>query len=248
MTHACLPCPSRRTARSFRVGCRRTLRRPHSFFLVTAPAKKKVRVRGALRRATQNCTMAAIKRKAEHGSTPSKREKPTSSDRSAKRRKSHDATEPSPAKAKPEDTATKNVLQEEERSFPRGGASVLTPLEHKQIQIKANQDVLFEQAGIKRTGEDGLSDMDMDDSEPKAPKPSKRRPLKKSHRLQHGEEKEQSVRVEGLSYKVIVLEHCSPPTIDNTRNYRLERSFSAKLPILRIKISFLPSQIISLDM
>lgn len=31
----------------------------------------------------------------------------------------------------------------EEFNFPRGGASVLTPLEHKEISHKADQDVLF---------------------------------------------------------------------------------------------------------
>jgi rRNA biogenesis protein RRP5 len=103
--------------------------------------------------------MGAIKRKAE-GNTPSKKEKGASSDRSAKRRKSDVAAEPSPAKSKPESAAPKpSVFKDEEKSFPRGGASVLTPLEHKQIHIKANQDVLFEQStGTKRTGGGGDDD------------------------------------------------------------------------------------------
>lgn len=36
---------------------------------------------------------------------------------------------------------------QEEAAFPRGGGSILTPLEHKQIQIQATRDVLFEQQG-----------------------------------------------------------------------------------------------------
>jgi hypothetical protein len=151
--------------------------------------------------------MGAIKRKAE-GSTPSKKEKAASSDRSVKRRKSDVAAEPSPAKSKPESAAPKpSVFKEEEKSFPRGGASVLTPLEHKQIQIKANQDVLFEQAGIKRSGgdDDGFSDMGSEDGEKATPK-SKTRPLKKTKKSYEDGEKEPVVRAQGLSYKVSQLQ------------------------------------------
>ena len=151
--------------------------------------------------------MGAIKRKAE-GNTPSKKEKGAPSDRSAKRRKSDVAAEPSPAKSKPksESAAPKpSVFKDEEKSFPRGGASVLTPLEHKQIQIKANQDVLFEQStGTKRTGgdEDGFSDMGSENGE-KATPTSKKRPLKKTKKSHEGVgEEDQAVRAEGLSYKV----------------------------------------------
>ena len=37
------------------------------------------------------------------------------------------------------------ILDDEERAFPRGGGSVLTPLEQRQIQIQATRDVLFEE-------------------------------------------------------------------------------------------------------
>jgi rRNA biogenesis protein RRP5 len=147
--------------------------------------------------------MGAIKRKAEQGAAPSKKAKGASTDRSTKRRKS-DVEQPSPAKPKPESAAPKpSVFKDEEKSFPRGGASVLTPLEHKQIQIKANQDVLFEQAGIKRTGgDDGFSDMGSEDEEQAATK-SKKKPLTKKIKKSHdGGEKDDSVRAEGLSYKV----------------------------------------------
>ena len=36
-------------------------------------------------------------------------------------------------------------LKEDEPLFPRGGGSILSPLEQKQIQIQAKQDALFEQ-------------------------------------------------------------------------------------------------------
>jgi rRNA biogenesis protein RRP5 len=38
-----------------------------------------------------------------------------------------------------------SILRDEGTPFPRGGSSVLTPLEQKQIRIKAREDVLFEQ-------------------------------------------------------------------------------------------------------
>lgn len=147
--------------------------------------------------------MGAIKRKAEQASTPVRKDKGASSDRSAKRSKP-DATTEQPAATKPKPEAPKSVFKDEEKSFPRGGASVLTPLEHKQIQIKANQDVLFEQTGEKRPsgGDDGFSDMGSEDGEEAAAKSAKKKHAKKSKKSHDDGEKEQVIRVEGLSYKV----------------------------------------------
>ena len=157
--------------------------------------------------------MGAIKRKAEQGATPSKKSKSAPADRSTKRRKS-DVEQPSPEKSKLERAAPKpSVFKDEEKSFPRGGASVLTPLEHKQIQIKANQDVLFEQAGgVKRTGggDDGFSDMGSEDDEKAAAK-SKKKPLTKKSKKSHDSgEKDGTVRAEGLSYKVCQSQNLRP--------------------------------------
>ena len=128
--------------------------------------------------------MGAVKRKADASSAPAKKEKSgASSDRSAKRPRKSDGAAESPAQSKPEKaerTAPKaSVFKDEEASFPRGGASVLTPLEHKQIQIKANQDVLFEQTSAKRTGggDAEFGDMGSDD-EGKAAKKAKKWPTK----------------------------------------------------------------------
>ena len=151
-------------------------------------------------------TMGAVKRKADASSAPAKREKGASSDRSAKRPRKSDGAVESPAKSKPaktESAAPKaSVFKDEEKSFPRGGASVLTPLEHKQIQIKANQDVLFEQTSGKRTGggDDGFGDMGSED-EGKAAKKPKKTFMKKGKKSKGDEEKEDVVRVEGLNYK-----------------------------------------------
>jgi rRNA biogenesis protein RRP5 len=145
--------------------------------------------------------MGAIKRKAEPASAPSKKDKSAPADRNAKRRKSDVTEQPSPAKPKPDVAPKPSVFKDEEKSFPRGGASVLTPLEHKQIQIKANQDVLFEQSGVKRSGDDGFSDMGSDDGEEVAAKASKKRPAKKGKKAQDDGEKEEVIRAEGLNYK-----------------------------------------------
>lgn len=147
--------------------------------------------------------MAVPKRKAENAAASPKKEAAASTDRSAKRQRKSDVGVSNGAKptAKTEKVAPKSVFNDGEKSFPRGGASVLTPLEHKQIQIKANQDVLFEAAGGKRTKYDDMSDAgsDMDvDGEEKATKKKKSKKSKKTHEP----EKENVVKVEGLSYKV----------------------------------------------
>jgi rRNA biogenesis protein RRP5 len=54
-------------------------------------------------------------------------------------------SKPNKGDAKPAPAPAVSLLREEEPLFPRGGASVLTPLEHKQIQIEAKNDALFEQ-------------------------------------------------------------------------------------------------------
>lgn len=149
--------------------------------------------------------MGPTKRKADPGQS-TKKEKDNSTDRSAKRQRKSDATAGTtasiPSHVKPESSSQKSVFKDEEKAFPRGGASVLTPLEHKQIQIKANQDVLFEQAGLKRTGGDDLSDEGSGGEDEEAPKASKKRKSKKSKTAQDEAAKEQKIKADGLSLKV----------------------------------------------
>lgn len=110
-------------------------------------------------------------------------------------------------KQKPSSTAKLSVLREEEPAFPRGGASVLTPLEHKQIQIQAKQDVLFEQTTGKKAAKNDYEDEENDEDMPDQPSGplanSSRKPKPKDKK--GGESRvveEQGVRIEGLSYKV----------------------------------------------
>lgn len=103
-----------------------------------------------------------------------------------------------PAGDRNERPAKISKTREDDTPFPRGGASLLTPLEHKQIQIEATRDVLFEQQGAKSKksnveGEDG---------------PSERtgKKLKSKKKSKKGTEPtkpdEDTTKIEGLSYKV----------------------------------------------
>ncbi|KAI4119545.1 MAG: hypothetical protein LQ345_000542 [Seirophora villosa] len=108
-----------------------------------------------------------------------------------------------------EPTRNAPVLRQEEPAFPRGGASVLTPLEQKQIQIQAKNDVLFEQSTGKKAPhneyENDENDSDLLNQHDDTPVKAKRKPRTKSkpsHAAQIPGEK--SVRIEGLSYKRLV--------------------------------------------
>jgi rRNA biogenesis protein RRP5 len=93
-------------------------------------------------------------------------------------------------------------VREEEVAFPRGGASVLTPLEHKQIQIEATRDVLFEHQGAKS------SKSDEDGGDDEAGLRAKRKPKSKGKGKKgnkHAEPEEEIVKIEGLNYKVGVF-------------------------------------------
>ncbi|KAI9734485.1 MAG: rRNA biogenesis protein rrp5 [Claussenomyces sp. TS43310] len=92
---------------------------------------------------------------------------------------------------------------EEDTAFPRGGASLLTPLEHKQIQIDATRDVLFEQQGTldaETTLDDG-NPRTLTQSTPGKHKKSSRKGKEKFNRPESEAEK---VRIEGLNYKRLV--------------------------------------------
>jgi rRNA biogenesis protein RRP5 len=88
--------------------------------------------------------------------------------------------------------------REEDAPFPRGGASLLTPLEHKQIQIEATRDVLFEQQGVKSkraVADDDNAQLERQGKKSKSKKKSKKGP-------EVAEPAEETVKIEGLSYKV----------------------------------------------
>lgn len=87
-------------------------------------------------------------------------------------------------------TVKATVKKDEEAAFPRGGGSVLTPLEHKQITIEAKRDALFEEeSGTK------ASKKDAKDSKKRKRKSKEKDVAKPVH-------DEDAVKIEGLNYKV----------------------------------------------
>lgn len=152
--------------------------------------------------------MAPIKRK---GNAPEentqKRAKVGAEEGKKDHKKPNDATSTA-AKA-----SELSVLRDDEPSFPRGGASVLTPLERKQIQIQANRDVLFEQKAAQKPSQkkpsnefdnDSDSDVEMEDEQATAPaKKSRKKKKTKGKKSTDKESDDKSdVRIEGLSFKV----------------------------------------------
>ena len=147
--------------------------------------------------------MALIKRKngaLTHGPKVSK-------EHVAKRQKKSQEHDEKPAR--PAQASTLSALREEEPAFPRGGASVLTSLEHKQIQIQAMKDVLFEQnTGRKALNnglENGESEVEGEEQDNGASAIPKRKPRSKGQKgKKAGLAEEAGIRIEGLSYKRLV--------------------------------------------
>ncbi|PWW72721.1 nucleic acid-binding protein [Tuber magnatum] len=129
------------------------------------------------------------KRKRPQGADPSPAKKSETGESSVtanKRLKSEAsaaASKPEPAKP-----STLRASKDEETSFPRGGGSVLTPLEFKQISNDAAKDVLFETENAKA----------------KSTKKPMREELKKDKKSKKEESKKgdkKGIKAEGLSYK-----------------------------------------------
>ncbi|KAF7175532.1 hypothetical protein CNMCM7691_009097 [Aspergillus felis] len=155
--------------------------------------------------------MAPIKRKgnaAEEAVTrqPQKRVRVGGAEQGKDQKKQR--TTESASDAKPTELT---VLRDDEPSFPRGGGSVLTPLEKKQIHIQATKDVLFEQKGSKKSSDnfavgDDDEDIEMDDAEDNATsaKQSRKRKTKSKKRAEQEANEKKGVRIEGLNFKRIV--------------------------------------------
>lgn len=135
--------------------------------------------------------MSTLKRKdAPGGDSPAKSAKKTREARPSKDTAGNDA-KPTTKKPKAANaTPVVSVLKDEEPMFPRGGGSVLTPLEHKQIQLEAKADAREEE--FNTSG--------------KALKKKKRKAtLEKSEKGKKGvavEDEEDSIKVESLNFKV----------------------------------------------
>lgn len=163
--------------------------------------------------------MAQIKRKG-HGqedvgtSAPKKKAKVDAKELNgaSKSKKPKEHKEPKEAsKASKSDTSTVpkaapiSILRDEQPAFPRGGNSVLTPLERKQIQIQATKDVLFEQNGKNgaefANSDDEGSMKEIEDKKDTYTKPKKRK-AKSTKAKDEPAAAKQGVKVESLTYKV----------------------------------------------
>ncbi|KAK4252154.1 hypothetical protein C7999DRAFT_27398 [Corynascus novoguineensis] len=143
--------------------------------------------------------MVALKRKeGPNGASASKSNRAAAESRPSKRAKASESTkddsntgakEPK-SPAKPPAAAVVSKLKEEEPMFPRGGGSVLTPLEQKQISIQAKKDVLFEEQSAGKKGD-------------KAAK-KKRRKSRTDETAAKSTKDEDAVKVESLNFKRLV--------------------------------------------
>ncbi|KAK3322215.1 hypothetical protein B0H66DRAFT_495043 [Apodospora peruviana] len=144
--------------------------------------------------------MSSLKRKERPAAPPAaKSATPASeSSRPSKRTKSSESGKENGKKDAPKPVSAPLVsrLKEEEPLFPRGGGSVLSPLEHKQIQIQANNDVLFEQDSGKagKKGEKGA----------KGVKKQQKRKSKGDETSSKPGHAEDSVKIESLNFKRLV--------------------------------------------
>lgn len=151
--------------------------------------------------------MAPIKRKGNAPEETAARQPQKRAKVGAEERKKDQKKQKDTASAAPK-ASELSVLRDDEPSFPRGGAGVLTALERKQIQIQATKDVLFEQKGPKKPSrnlddEEENDDVEMEDAETTTTtkKPRKKKTKGKSS-AEEKSSKKQGVRIEGLSFKV----------------------------------------------
>jgi rRNA biogenesis protein RRP5 len=96
----------------------------------------------------------------------------------------------------------------EQPAFPRGGASLLTPIERKQIEAQATRDALKEHASFgdlfSTSGKvhDGSDKEGITQSIPDGSKQRRKKTSKKHKPSDGGKQESAAVRIEGLSHKV----------------------------------------------
>lgn len=103
-----------------------------------------------------------------------------------------------------------SLLTNEQPAFPRGGSSILTPIERKQIQAQATRDALQEHASsgdLFSTSHEALDKSDDNDGTQDASKILKKKRKKHSNQKSSndGMQDKLTPRIEGLSFKVSLL-------------------------------------------
>ncbi|PCD35758.1 hypothetical protein AU210_008317 [Fusarium oxysporum f. sp. radicis-cucumerinum] len=156
--------------------------------------------------------MSNLKRKdAPGGNPPAKSAKNTKEARPTKKENVGKDAKPAPKKSA--ETAEKapvvSLLKEDEPMFPRGGASVLTPLEQKKIQLEAKADAMRDEEF--NTGN-------------KVQKKKKRKTALKGDKKSDKKtgEEEQAVRIESLSFKNLVKDSLVLAQVTRINNLDLE--------------------------
>ncbi|KAG2733152.1 hypothetical protein G9P44_004142 [Scheffersomyces stipitis] len=91
---------------------------------------------------------------------------------------------------------SKSVLSSSEVSFPRGGATALTPLEVKEISNEATKDVLFEAANSAKRTASSKTD--------RPAKKARRAPKKKSQEDADEAEEDSKVQIENITFKSLI--------------------------------------------
>ena len=132
--------------------------------------------------------MSNLKRKVAPGEQPPA--KSAKSSKEGRPSKSETATKASkPKSAAKNDGPVVSLLKSEEPAFPRGGGSVLTPLEQKQISLEARADA-------RRDEEFDVGS--------KAQKKQKKTPSTKSSKTgsKKKDDSEDAIKVESLNFKV----------------------------------------------
>lgn len=95
-----------------------------------------------------------------------------------------------------------SILKNEERAFPRGGGDGLAPLERKQINIQAINDVLFENSQQKKDSKAASDEDSEEEKENPPPKERKRRRVQDRRPAEAGVKVQDRVKIKGLTYKV----------------------------------------------
>nr|POF13886.1 rrna biogenesis protein rrp5 [Quercus suber] len=101
-----------------------------------------------------------------------------------------------------------SILQSEDRAFPRGGASVLTPIEQKQIKAQAERDVLYEQQTGLKVSHDGEDEDLFDENHTEEEAARTKKKARKSKREDVKDKTKvggPTVRIQGLSYKTLTI-------------------------------------------
>jgi rRNA biogenesis protein RRP5 len=115
----------------------------------------------------------------------------------------------SPEQSKAQKPKSASFLTKEQPAFPRGGASLLTPVERKQIQAKASRDVARERKqhqdlfGEGRTEVEDTSDDEENAGPEKEVKQVKKKSRKTKQRPENSTTKTPDVQIGGINYKRI---------------------------------------------